>query len=424
MVTSAHDAALARGGAYTITGGLGGLGLRAAKLLVDGGVSCVHLVSRSGRVGRHDGQGLDAQLQALGRLALARVGDVADFMDAFSLLTSLKFTGLLHAAGVLRDRMIRSVTSDSLLSVLGAKAFAAANVDKTVTALAPLESFALFSSVAATFGAVGQASYTVANAYLDMLAPSRRCRGTVASSFQIPPVSDAGMSATTFDKATLHGMGAISIGEFAAFLALSIAPPCTASEQTAVALRHVTLENKEMSALLSELGVSQQSAKSATMTVGIAHGKNEASSTLVSTLKHLARAQRQVHLETLVLRIVREMTSASTTGLTAEAPLMEAGVDSLAATEFSSQLRSLTGVTLSSTIIFDQPTSRAIAAHLLELVGDGDAPSQQCPAALASSRVAETTAPLALLGMAGRWPGGCNGESARRALLMPRAVRP
>ena len=45
---------------------------------------------------------------------------------------------------------------------------------------------------------------------------------------------------------------------------------------------------------------------------------------------------------------------------------MEAGVDSLAATELSSRLRSLTGVALSPTLIFEQPTARAIAAHLVE----------------------------------------------------------
>ena len=49
---------------------------------------------------------------------------------------------------------------------------------------------------------------------------------------------------------------------------------------------------------------------------------------------------------------------------------MEAGIDSLAATELASRLRSLTGVaSLSSTLIYEQPTPRAIAAHLIELIG-------------------------------------------------------
>ena len=54
---------LARG-PYAITGGLGGLGLRAAALLVEGGAVHVLLASRGGRVAR-DGQGLAAQLALL-----------------------------------------------------------------------------------------------------------------------------------------------------------------------------------------------------------------------------------------------------------------------------------------------------------------------------------------------------------------------
>eukprot|EP00964_Phaeocystis_antarctica_P071200 scaffold43398_cov61-Phaeocystis_antarctica.AAC.1 len=45
---------------------------------------------------------------------------------------------------------------------------------------------------------------------------------------------------------------------------------------------------------------------------------------------------------------------------------MEAGIDSLAATELSSRLRAATGLLLSPTLVFEQPTPRAIAAHVLE----------------------------------------------------------
>ena len=47
-----------------VTGGLGGLGLRAASLLLSGGASRLVLSSRSGRVAR-DGQGLSERLRAL-----------------------------------------------------------------------------------------------------------------------------------------------------------------------------------------------------------------------------------------------------------------------------------------------------------------------------------------------------------------------
>ena len=91
-----------------------------------------------------------------------------------------------------------------------------------------------------------------------------------------------------------------------------------------------------------------------------------AGTSLGDKLMHLAPAQYAVHVEEAVLRVVRELTGASAWALTAETPLMEAGVDSLAAMELSSRLRAVTGVALSATVVFEQPTPRAIAAQVLE----------------------------------------------------------
>ena len=90
-------------------------------------------------------------------------------------------------------------------------------------------------------------------------------------------------------------------------------------------------------------------------------------SALAHALAPLAPAQRSTHVEALVLRVVRELTGAPSSALTAETPLMEAGIDSLAATELSSRLRAVAGVGLSPTVVFEHPTPRAISTHLLEL---------------------------------------------------------
>ena len=115
------------------------------------------------------------------------------------------------------------------------------------------------------------------------------------------------------------------------------------------------------------------------------------------------------------MRVVRELTGAPAASLTPETPLMEAGVDSLAATELSSRLRSLTGVALSPTIVFEQPTPRAVAAHLLE---------QASPPAAASASLgavpdaADAGVALALVGGTGRWAGGGESHLARWRLQL------
>ena len=92
------SSSLARG-ASLITGGLGGLGLRAAVLLVRHGAPRVVLASRSGRVAR-DGQGLASQLHGLGARAEVVACDSADPSDTCALIGRCgKLVGVLHAAG-------------------------------------------------------------------------------------------------------------------------------------------------------------------------------------------------------------------------------------------------------------------------------------------------------------------------------------
>ena len=77
--------------------------------------------------------------------------------------------------------------------------------------------------------------------------------------------------------------------------------------------------------------------------------------------------QRQALVLAQVLRVSRELMSADGATLT-DTPLMQAGIDSLAATEVASRLRELSGVALSPTLLFEEPTPRAVASHLLDLI--------------------------------------------------------
>ena len=45
---------------------------------------------------------------------------------------------------------------------------------------------------------------------------------------------------------------------------------------------------------------------------------------------------------------------------------MDAGLDSNGTTELTTRLRMLTGMEVSPTLVFEQPTARAIVAHLLD----------------------------------------------------------
>ena len=160
-------AALPSGGTWVITGGLGGLGLIFARALVGSG-------ARVGLVGRRaPDERLAAELAGLG-IAWA-LGDVSDRGSLAAALDKLRdrlgaFTGVIHAAGVLRDALVSGgVDAASVAAVLAPKVMGATNLD-ALTRNDPLEAFVVFSSVSARFGNVGQAAYGYANGWLNGFA--------------------------------------------------------------------------------------------------------------------------------------------------------------------------------------------------------------------------------------------------------------
>ncbi|WP_225803444.1 type I polyketide synthase [Streptomyces sp. NK15101] len=113
-----------------------------------------------------------------------------------------------------------------------------------------------------------------------------------------------------------------------------------------------------------------------------------------------------------LLDLVREETA----GLAGTDPLdidpemayRDYGYNSLAAVELTSRLSQATGLELPLTLLFDHPTAAAVADHLLDLLGfaprEDDAPRAE--AADAVEGPDHDDDPIAVVGMACRYPGG------------------
>ncbi|MGW5719835.1 beta-ketoacyl synthase N-terminal-like domain-containing protein [Amycolatopsis sp. NPDC003865] len=177
-----------RDGAYIITGGLGGLGLVAAKWLAERGATRVVLNSR--RSGPAPDLGIDVRVVA---------GDIAAPGTAEALVAAavdggVPLRGVLHAAGVLADGAAIGLDPAALEAVWRPKALGAWRLHEA-TVGHDLDWWLVYSSAAALFGSPGQAAYATANAWADALVAWRRAQGLPAATIGWGAWGDVGAAA-------------------------------------------------------------------------------------------------------------------------------------------------------------------------------------------------------------------------------------
>ena len=172
---------------YIITGGLGYIGLEIAKCLVNLGCRNIVLVSKRQAA-------LPVSWTLTTRPSVVKC-DITNRDQVTSLLI-LKYHrnlgGVIHSAGILRDATIENLTTESFDAVYAPKVQGVQNIlslckDYSVK----LDMVVMFSSIAACFGAPGQANYAAANGALNTIALECIRNGTSAWSIQWGPWSGA-----------------------------------------------------------------------------------------------------------------------------------------------------------------------------------------------------------------------------------------
>ncbi|MGV9820721.1 SDR family NAD(P)-dependent oxidoreductase, partial [Nocardia xishanensis] len=389
-------------GTVLITGGTGGLGAVVARhVVVEHGVRSLLLVSRSGP--RADGVAeLCAELERLGAQVRVVACDVTDAAAVAGLLADVPaewpLTGVIHAAGVLDDGVIASLTAQRVEAVLAPKVDAAWHLHEA-TAELNLAAFTVFSSVSGTIGGPGQANYAAANTFLDGLVAHRRARGLAGQSLAWGPWARSGgmtghLGETDVARMSRGGFTAISdeqaLAAWDAVLERGAAHAVIATVDTA-AIR-AQAEAGLLPPLLRELAPSAARRTSTT---------SAAVSGLQQRLSGLdADRQRQAVLDTVRTHVAAVLGHDGASAIDPDHAFQDLGFDSLSAVELRNRLKTATGLSLPAAVVFDYPTPQALAAYLAdELTG-------------AAQDVAVTAAkavdgePIAIVGMACRYPGG------------------
>nr|WP_255360281.1 type I polyketide synthase [Nocardia sp. BMG51109] len=397
-------------GTVVITGGTGGLGAVVARHLVDTyAVRSLLLISRSGDRGAGVAE-LVAELSGLGARVEVAAGDVADRADLARILervpAEIPVTGVVHAAGVLDDAVVQSLTVEQLERVLAPKIAGAWNLHE-LTRSADLAAFVMFSSIAGIVGNAGQANYAAGNVFLDALASHRRSLGLPAVSMAWGLWEQASASAMTgaLRDADVARMRRSGITPLAVSDGLALFDAALAGEDPVAVtarLNPVVWAGSEDSGPVPSIvrGLVRTRARRAAADVPTAAGPGGWARQLVE----IAVGDREDHaLEFVRHHVAIVLGHPDPSGIDTDRAFTEQGFDSLTAVELRNRLTTATKLTLSASTVFDYPTPRALARHLVEEACGAEVAAPVPPPVAAS--VADDE-PIAIVAMACRYPGG------------------
>ncbi len=182
-------------GSYLVTGGLSGFGLKTACWLVDKGARSLVLISRSATIS-DESASIIKDLQNKGVEVFTRACDVTDKSALQRLVAEIEsdvapLKGIVHAAMVLDDGLIRNMSQQQLLKVMQPKITGAWNLHEVSKAL-DLDLFVMYSSATTFVGNPGQANYVAANSFLEALVTARKAQGLAAQYAAWGAISDVG----------------------------------------------------------------------------------------------------------------------------------------------------------------------------------------------------------------------------------------
>ncbi|MEU5786046.1 type I polyketide synthase, partial [Micromonospora lupini] len=388
-------------GTVLITGGTGELGRLFARHLVQAhGVRHLVLASRGGSATPAAAE-VERQLGEAGAEVTVVACDVADRDQVAALLAGLgrRLTAVVHAAGILDDAILTSLTPEQLERVVRAKAVSAWNLHE-LTAQHDLDAFVLFSSMAGVLALPGQANYAAANVFLDALAAHRQALGMPAQSLAWGYWDRASAMTDHLSDADVARMARSGLIPLTTAQGLSYFDRALRRPETELVLIHPdprALREQDRKGTLPPV-LRDLVSRSPVRATAAADWRER--------LAAAPTAERgALSLELVLAEAATVLGRAGTDRMAAEKSFKEQGFDSLTAVELRNRLGTATRLRLPATAVFDYPTPALLAGFVDEQFTGTPV---TVPAAAATSAVPTDDDPIVVVGMGCRFPGGVN----------------
>ncbi|WP_326756098.1 SDR family NAD(P)-dependent oxidoreductase [Streptomyces hirsutus] len=402
-------------GAALVTGGTGGLGAHAARLLARNGAEHLVLTSRHGPEAPGAAE-LERELTDLGCRVTIAACDVADRDALRRLVEHVESDGpairtVVHTAGVGMLAPLADTDLDFFAEGARAKLLGAANLDE-IFDHDRLDAFVLYSSVAGTWGSGDHGAYSASNAYVDALAENRRARGLTGTSLAWGIWSpEGGGMAVNVVREQLRWRG---IPFMDADIAVTGLQQALDHDETFLAIADIDWERfvpvftaAHPRPLLHEVPEVAEAMKADEAVLDRAADWRGG---LRAELAALPAAERDRVLTDVVrAQVAAVLGYADGDDIAATRAFRELGFDSLTAVELRNRLNEATGLALPATIVFDHPNVRDLVRHLRgHLVDDGADEQPAALPALPAARPAHEDEPIAIVSMGCRFPGGAH----------------
>ncbi|NJP45292.1 type I polyketide synthase [Actinacidiphila epipremni] len=365
------------GGAALITGGLGALGLSAARTLVGAGCTAVTLMGRS-EPGPDTQAALDELAAGGARVATVR-GDVTEPADCRAAIAAAgahaPLRAVLHLAGATADRSFDQLTADDFAAVFAAKAAGAENLAAALGEgggdgdRGEGAALVLFSSASAVLGSAGQANYAAANGFLAGLARRLRASGVRASAVDWGPwipAGGGGLADSAAARAAVARQGLRPLGDDEAGDLLLAALGGTPQRLVAVALdadayaeARAARTGGALAGLLDTALLRRPAPPASSPAAG-----TPARGWLYEDLAALPAEDRDEQLRAQLRRMVAATVGAETAA-DDDLGFAEAGLDSIMIIDLRGALSEALGRDFPATVALDHPTVARLAAHAL-----------------------------------------------------------
>jgi acyl transferase domain-containing protein/acyl-CoA synthetase (AMP-forming)/AMP-acid ligase II/acyl carrier protein len=351
---------------YVVTGGLGALGLRVARWMLERGAGHLVLVGR--RAPSETVRRQLAEIEQPGAALHVVQADIAQEKAMGVLFARLQqempsVRGVVHAAGVIDDALLMQQDPQRLRGVIAPKLVGGWILHQLTLEL-PLDFFVLFSSATSLLGWQGQSAYAAANAGLDALAHHRRRLGLAGLSINWGPWQRIGAAAGLNQRLTARWQrrGLASIDPEQGLRALEMAMGQNEPQVAVLPMdwdRFVrTAPPGACDSMLSTLVASQPDAGTPASRGAL---RNELAQATPVEWRGIVSLRVRAEIAA-ILDITSDQVADEGRGL------FDMGFDSLMALELKNRLEIAAARALPATLAFDCPSIAALVDYLLDLV--------------------------------------------------------